>query len=314
MKIPWQFPGAPVDAIIFLGRWRRLCQITLFVFVSLAVPSVLAAEVLVQLRSEATVKGDVYQMEDIAAIIGDQGTADHPLAESEIGVAPSSGQSGSALATVRAADGVAGKLRLMTLAEEFLRSQLRGNYEKLKIRVVEEVGEITMPPGAWIRSRIPGGIISRRTVVWLEIGADGHPQRVVPVWFSVEAWKQVPVAQADLPAGSELRSGDFALELRDVAQTPGVLDRLPAVGRSRAVACSRLRIAIESGAPLTADSLELAPSTICNPSIALNGATNKVTTETAQVAHRSGRIGEMMKVGTPRDDEIYLPKKTTYDF
>jgi flagella basal body P-ring formation protein FlgA len=278
MKIPCQLPDVPVDAFIFPGCWRRFCQITLSVLVLLALPSALAAEVPVQLQTETIVNRD------------------------------------SALSTARDADEARGKLHLMTLAGEFLRSQLRGTYEKLEIRVVDEVGEITMPVGARIRPRIPGGIISRRTVVWLEIEVDGRSHRAVPVWFSVTAWKQVPVAQTDIAAGSELRSGDFALELRDVTQTPGILDRLPTVGGSRTVACSsaaeriRLRTAIESGAPLTTASLELPASTICNPPIVRNAATNKVTIGAAQAAQRGGRTGEIVKEGNPRDGEISLAK------
>ncbi|MES2538668.1 MAG: flagellar basal body P-ring formation chaperone FlgA [Pseudomonadota bacterium] len=294
---------------------------------ALAMLPVLAADMTIALRRDVTVATAIYRLDDIAGISGGGPAESSALAQMEIGVAPRPGYSkrlsqqqvarfieahaphmrgklqfsGHQNVTVRAA-GVLEKQRLARTAEDFLRAALAGSYEKLEIKITGEAREVALPAGAELRARIPGGIISSRTAVWVDVQADGRAYAAIPVWFSVQTWKQVAVARTDLTAGAEVRPDDFVMALRDVARFPGAVDRLPGDG------ASRLRVALRQGMPLTASAVESTPTISRNQQVLVRMNTGNITIESAGVAQANGRVGEMVKVKNAGNSEIFIAR------
>ena len=136
--------------------------------------------------------------------------------------------------------------------------------------------------------------------VWIDIYADGHPYGAVPVWFAVQAWKSVPVAQRDLEAGSVLKAEDFRMAQADVARSSKILHRLPLDGEAR------LRIAVRRGSPLTEGALETVPAISRNQAVAVRIEAGHIAIEAEGIALANGRIGETVKVKNPGSSEIFL--------
>jgi len=122
----------------------------------------------------------------------------------------------------------------------------------------------------------------------------------VPVWFSVEAWKAVPVAKTDLAAESILRADDLTMELRDVAQAGRIIDRLPADNGAR------LRRALVRGMPVPESALEPVTAISRNQAVAVKIASGSIMIETAGIAQTDGRVGDMVKIKNPGSSEIFL--------
>lgn len=298
----------------------------LLVLFSLTALPVLASGIAVELRPEASISGSVYRVDDIAKVESDNPSVTGRLGGMEIGMTPRPGRSeritqqqvmrfieanapewrgklqmsGSRTTIVRATGVMVDKQRLQQLAMEFLRSVMGQGYERIEVKPVGEMRDMMLPPDAEFRPRALSGPISRRTAVWIDIQAAGRPYAAVPVWFSVHAWKPVPIARRELPAGSEVRPEDFALETCDVMQQTAILDRLPEG--------TRLRMTIARGSPVAASALEPVPVISRNQEVAVRVTAGNIVVETAGVAQADGRIGEMVKIKNTGSSETFLAK------
>jgi flagella basal body P-ring formation protein FlgA len=301
---------------------KRLALVALFY---LAAQPLLAAPVAIELRPEVVVNGARYRLGDIAVIRGADPLVRQQVAALEIGVAPRPHHSdrisqqqvgrlleakrpelrgrlqwsGSKATIIRAAGIALEPQRLVQIAEESLRAELGGGYEKVELEALPNVRKMTLPPGAQLRPRPLAGVVAQRTAVWVEIRVDGRAYGAVPVWFAVKAWKQVPVALTNLPAGSALRREDFALETRDVMQAAKIIDRLPIEQGIR------LRIALSRGLPVTETMLERMPAISRNQQVAVRMLAGSIVIETEGLAQADGRIGDTVKVKNPGSSEIF---------
>jgi flagella basal body P-ring formation protein FlgA len=275
------------------------------------------------------VSGSVYRLQDIASMGELDAASGQRLAAIEIGVVPRPGyverlsqqqveraiethapewrgkfqMGGSKTVSVRAVGVAVEQQKLVRLAADALKEALAGRYDKVDIKEVGEMRALTLPPDAGFRVRPINGAgiaASRRMAVWIDIQVDGKAFAAVPVWFAVEAWKTVPVAKADLAAGSVLRASDLVLESRDVAQAGKVLDVMP--GETGV----RLRQPLRRGMPVALGALESTAAISRNQAVAVKIAAGSIVIETAGIAQDNGRVGDMVKIKNPGSSEIFL--------
>lgn len=292
---------------------------------STAMPS-MAADAVIALRPEVVVSGSSFRLQDIANMNEVDPASSQRLAAIEIGVVPRPGHTerlsqqqveraieahapewrgkfrmgGSKTVAVRGVGVAVDRQRLVRLAADALQAELAGRHDKVAISQVGEARALTLPPAAAFRVRPVGGAVSRRMAVWIDIEVDGRPFAAVPVWFSVEAWKAVPVAKADLAAGSMLRAGDLVMEPRDVAQAGKVMESMPAETGVR------LRHALVRGMPVAESALEPTTAISRNQAVAVRIAAGSIVIETAGIAQANGRVGDMVKIRNPGSSEIFL--------
>jgi flagella basal body P-ring formation protein FlgA len=286
----------------------------------------MAAEPVIALRAEAVVSGSVFHLQDIVSMSEIDLASNQRLAAIEIGVVPRPGHTehlsqqqvertieahapewrgkfqmgGSKMVTVRGVGVAIDQQRLVQLAADALHTELAGRYEKIEIRQVGEVRALTLPPAVEFRVRPVGGAVARRMAVWIDIQSDGRTFAAVPVWFSVEAWKTVPVAKVNLAVESVLRADDLVMALRDVAQAGKVVESIPAERGTR------LRQALVRGMPITESALEPTTAISRNQAVAVRIAAGGIAIETAGIAQANGRVGDMVKIKNPGSNEIFL--------
>jgi flagella basal body P-ring formation protein FlgA len=286
----------------------------------------MAADAVVALRADAVLAGSVFRLGDIAHISADGTEARSNLADIEIGLVPRPGHTGrlsqpqvehaieahapewrgrfrmagSQAVTLRGVGIAVDQQRLVRLAADALRAELAPRYAKLEIAQVGEPPTLTLPPSAQLRARPVNAPISRRMPVWIDIEIDGRALGAVPVWFSVSAWKAIPVAMADLPEGAIVRAGDLAMEMRDVAESGKVLDRLPAENGLR------LRHALARGTPVAQSALEADTAISRNRPVTVRINTGSIAIETAGTALADGRVGDTVRVKNPDSSEPFL--------
>ncbi len=286
----------------------------------------MAADAVIALRPDAVVSGSAYRLQDIADMNEADPASSQRLAAIEIGVVPRPGHTerlsqqqveraieahapewrgkfqmgGSKTVTVRGVGVAIDQQRLVRLATDALHAELAGRYEKVEIKQIGEARALTLPPAAQFRARPVGTALSRRMAVWIDIDVDGRAFAAVPVWFSVAAWKAVPVAKVDLAAGNVLRADDLVMALQDVAGAGKVIEQMPAA------AGARLRHALIRGMSVAESALEPTTAISRNEAVAVKMAAGGIVIETAGIAQANGRVGDMVKIKNPGSSEIFL--------
>lgn len=297
-----------------------------FAVMLLAAWSAQAADIVVALRSDAVIHASTYRVGDIATVTADDVLAAGKLHDMEMGVAPRPGHSerltqqqvmrfievhmpesrrklqmaGSQTINVHTTGIALDKERAQQLAMAVLRSALGAGYERVEIKQVAPLREMVLPADAEFRPRSLRGPITRRTAVWIDIQAAGRPYAAIPVWFSVHAWKRVPVALRELAAGSAVHPEDFEYSTCDIMQHTGVVDRLPPK--------SRLRTALAAGMPIMAGAIEALPEISRNQEVAVRVEAGNIVIETAGVAQADGRTGDVVRVKNAGSSEIFLAR------
>jgi flagella basal body P-ring formation protein FlgA len=304
---------------VFLSRF--LCALA-----CAAATQAVAADAVVALRADAVLAGPVVRLGDIAQVSAEGSEARDSLAAVEIGVVPRPGHTGhlsqpqvermieahapawrgrfrmagSKAVTLRGAGVAVDQQRLAQLAADALRAELAPRYAKLEIAQVGEPRALTLPPAAQLRARAVSAPLARRMPVWIDIEVEGRAFGAVPVWFAVSAWQAVAVASADLAEGTLLRAGDLALEMREVAESGKVLDRLPAENGFR------LRHALARGTPLAQGALEAVTAVGRNQPVTVRIATGNIAIESTAIALADGRVGDTVKVKNANSSEPFL--------
>ncbi len=301
---------------------------TLFWIILFVCGPLQAAGVALALRTEVEVTGGVYRLADIAELTGDSLFSIKKLGAIEIGIAPRFGRSerilqkqveriveakapewrgklqwrGPTAITVRTAGATVDAHSILIVAKAHLQAALKRDHGSIEISPVEGVRPIMLPQGVEMRPRPIIETVSRRTPVWIDFYVDEHVYSSLPVWFAVKAWKDVPVARSDLPAGAELRSEDFAVEKRDIALSPKIL------GYITDGSGLRLRTAISRGSPVPVAAVEASHAINRNDQIAVRITTGNIVIETTGIAEASGRIGELIKVKNHSSSKVFLAK------
>lgn len=291
-----------------------------FAFIT-ALPSAMAATV-VELRADVEVSGQVYLLSDIARVSGDNA---QQLEQVKIGRVPRPGSvehlsqaqisrviestaprwrghwqwSGSNAVNIRSMGIALDGQGVLNMAQDFLYSEL-SSYEKVQIKPVDGIREMKLPAAAQLRPRPLNGKVAHRMVVWIDIEADGRPYGSIPVWFSINAWKKVPVARIDLPVGSEIKADDFVFEQRDVAANTKILETLPFPNGMR------LRTPLTRGATIATNMLEVVPAISRNQQVAVKVNAGNIVIETSGIAQGDAHVGGTVKIKNSNDSGAFL--------
>jgi flagella basal body P-ring formation protein FlgA len=146
-------------------------------------------------------------------------------------------------------------------------------------------GEVAM------RARpLPEGTrLSPRMRVWVDIAVDGKPTRTVPVFFKVEAYRQVWIAQQDMAVGQPLVPDAFEHKQIDIA-AEGVdpLADLPSL--------RRLRKPLLAGHVLAAAHVESVPTIARGDQVTLRTQHGQIAVEAQAEALQDGQPGQQVLV------------------
>lgn len=146
-----------------------------------------------------------------------------------------------------------------------------------------------------------GGVLSPRTCVWIKVGRAAG--RIVPVWFSVKAYRPVLVSQRNRGARDSVDAGDFAAEERDVAPLSGIPLAVDAdVTRMRA------RHLITAGRIVLKEDLEEMPPVLRGQEVTVEVKHGAVEIETSAVALREARLGEPVTLRNPTSHMTYAAR------
>jgi len=153
------------------------------------------------------------------------------------------------------------------------------------------------------------GPVSSRSAVWVDIGREGQPaQRSFPIWFSVVAHSQVPVAAHDIPAGSRLASGQIANVDANVAN----IGNRPLVGETdidTAIAIAPVR----QGEILTRDRFRNATPVEAGDEVRLQVRAGTLVVEAHGIALESGANGQRVHVRNAGSGEVLVAAVTGHD-
>lgn len=176
----------------------------------------------------------------------------------------------------------------------------------IEARPLDEAMPALDPPAGvlGLRARVPeGASLARRLVVNVDISVDGRHWRTEPVWFAVQAWRDVWVARVPLAAGQLASAANLVVERREAAASisPPLPASLPLDGL-------RLRQALPAGAVLTAAAVEPRPAVARQQSIEVRVSAGGIELQTTGVALADARIGELVKVLNPASKESFTAR------
>jgi flagellar basal body P-ring formation protein FlgA len=152
---------------------------------------------------------------------------------------------------------------------------------------------------------------TKRMQVWVDIMADGHFVRSVPIWFEVGVFQQAWVAKSDISTGSRIDVD--AIEVRDVDIT-----LLPVAARLRSAEEKltatnegmRARRSVRVGEPLTWGNCEKAPLMSRGEGAILRLANDTVTLESRVELLQDGYLGQLVRVKADHASGAILARVT----
>lgn len=183
---------------------------------------------------------------------------------------------------------------LLKVAKDELASWLGKKCARFEIAEPNMSGSILVRPGkvSLVPRILPDNFpVSRRMQIWVDISIDGVLQRAIPVNFSVEAFQNVYVVSADMPARHDLAGAD--IELKEVDATL-VSDKK--ILRQKPAAPTRLRKSLKAGEIVAESMMEPLPDVLQGQEIVLRIKTGGIAVESPVTVLQDGVVGQKIRV------------------
>lgn len=148
-----------------------------------------------------------------------------------------------------------------------------------------------------------------RMTVWVDVLADERFVRAVPVVFNVQAWRRLPTAVRDLPAGDPLKPDAVAFKELDLASLPGPVDTVGATALPLEAGL-RLRRAVRAGEVLSATLLEAAPPVERGGWATLRLSSGPVLVERRVQVPQDAALGQTLRLRLPEATTPVLARVT----
>ena len=148
-----------------------------------------------------------------------------------------------------------------------------------------------------------GDALTKRMCVWLDFSMEGRIVKSIPVWFSVAAYRQVPVARRALRPNELTSSTDFILSGMDVAA-----GGKPAASSVAEVTAKRARRYIPVNSPVGVGDFSTPLAVMRHQEVSVLIASGPITIEAKGVSQEDGAIGQVIKVRNPANEATYLAR------
>ncbi|KRB99164.1 hypothetical protein ASE26_24725 [Duganella sp. Root198D2] len=288
-----------------------------------------AAEIVLELRKEASVRGPMVTIEELVVM-----DASHAaLAATPVGRAPLAGQSAlrsrQELADVlarqpgwrgkqvewRGAEAVRVRTeavalpgeRLVAEAERYLREHFGSRYARLEAAPAAEVPEVAVPVGdlALQVRPLPNARLPGRVALWIDVLAGGAVQRSIVVPMRISAWQEVLVARGPLAEGAGIGQGEVEVKLERVeaiGDEPAEPDALQRNGR--------LRHAVSAGQVLLRKDLAPANAVLRGDRVRLVAGRPGMQVEVGAVAEADALVGQTIAVRPANGGGVVMARVT----
>lgn len=175
----------------------------------------------------------------------------------------------------------------------------------LSVAVTGKYKDIQVPEGDILLSpqSMADSFLTKRMCVWIDIFVDGEHYRSLPVWFVVEANREVLAAKFDVNTTDYLTAKQFdlkVLDVTDLSSRPVTLNDLHGNWR--------VKRKLKSGEILTKDLLEIAPDVFKGQKVKVRAKVGNVSLETVATAMEDGSVGSRVRVNKPDTDIMYSTK------
>lgn len=284
-----------------------------------------ARDITVHVQTHANISKIHYTLGDVAKIVGDEDLT--ALAGLILGIAPRMGHAqvvqrtdiarliernrpelrdrirwaGAQAVTVRGEGSRYDGRRLQAAAMAYLQARLAPDFARIELTPVGRLDDLVHPFGALsITPRLCQVALSKRMCVWLDVRIDGRPYRSLPVWVAVQAYNPVWVVKRALEAQQVVNPEDVMQEVREIA---GITDALPTNRRWDAW---RLRRPVAVGEVLRERDLQRVPAVSRAQDVRVRVAAGAVAVETQGTALADGRIGDRVKIVSPKNQMTYF--------
>lgn len=288
-----------------------------------------AAEIVLELRKEASVRGPMVTIEELAVV--DAGHA--ALAATPVGRAPLAGQSalrsrqeladllarqpgwrgrqvewrGAEAVRVRTESVALPGERLVAEAERYLREHFGGRYAKLEVAPAVELAEVAVPLGdiALQVRPLPDTRLPGRVALWIDVLAGGVVQRSVVVPMRISAWQEVLVARGPLAEGAGIGQAEVEVKLERVegiGDEPAQPDALQRKGR--------LRHAVGAGQVLLRKDLAPADAILRGDRVRLLAGGPGMQVEVGAVAEADALVGQTIAVRPANGGGVVMARVT----
>lgn len=177
--------------------------------------------------------------------------------------------------------------QVVARAQQMLEDALAGRYSSVSVRPVRQ----RLPAiDASFTLRLPSDLTARRRMAVFVDRVEGNRVRQsVPVWFEVEAYRDVLVAARDIPARALLTPELLTMERRNVV---GASAPVLSIDGQRFWTTAPLL----AGAMLTSANAAPAPAVRANAPVAVLVAVGAIRLEAKGTALTSGQLGDQVRV------------------
>jgi len=189
-------------------------------------------------------------------------------------------------------------------AQNELAVWLHNRYADFRIKAVRPSQEQALQVGSGQQAVVRpfAGPIGSRAAVWIDLlGKDGRSNGAFPIWFEVEARKEVAVAARAIPSGSRIGSDQLKTVTADVAAL-GARPLMPADDVSRSITIGP----IAEGQVLTEDLFRRVPPVVAGDEVRMQVERGALHIEARGVALESGESGQKVRVRNSGSGEVLV--------
>lgn len=278
-----------------------------------------ASPVRIDISPMATTERAVYRLGDIATVHAADDATRRRLENTVIGHSPRVGQlgyvsridlearlrsvlggsdtaiqwTGAPIAKIRTQGREIPRARLVTAAETALRQWLEDKVGQASIHLLGDVEQVLVPDGeVAVRASISDSArLAQKMSVWVDVSvADEHYQSI-PVWFDVDAMRQVYSVTNDLPPGHVLMLDDLSLSEVDIAAVKGHAWKV-----GTPLEDLRTRKWVARSSVLTEELLEAVPDIVKGQKVTVTATSGPVALQVAAVALKDGNVNDVIPV------------------
>jgi len=179
-----------------------------------------------------------------------------------------------------------------------LSEELKTQYQRLELKAVHQARDSDAELDSFTVDMTLSYPIARRVCVWLDNG-----EQRIPVWFEVQAWDRVLVAQTRTGADIAIAKDSFVWAERNIAGLKGK----PAKQLSDK---NWLISSLQSGDILLARQIKAPPQIVAGQSVRVHLQQNRVNLVMDTVALTSGYSGQRINVKNPANQKTLLVQIT----
>jgi len=191
--------------------------------------------------------------------------------------------------------------KLVNVASEYLGEVMSPIYSDYDYQVRSRLNELSVPLGdISLKPHLRSQTINRRQCVWVDVYVNNEHYQTVPVWYSVSAYKNIPIVAYDVKANSYLEN-----EVLDLVRTDVTGMDVSMIYKHESTGTIVFNKNMKSGEKIMQADVKPVSDVMHGQVIQIESHAGNIVVSVKGVAEDDGNVGEIVSVRTINDNDAF---------